>query len=55
LSPFMWVGTDIYCPVSKGRKWIGIELKDSYFKQAIINLEEADKRFEEKQKQISLF
>ena len=28
-----------------GRKAIGIELKDSYFKQAILNLKEAPKRF----------
>ena len=26
-------------------KGIGIELKDSYYKQAILNLKEADKRF----------
>jgi hypothetical protein len=29
-----------------GRKAIGIELKDSYFKQAKINLELASSRFE---------
>ena len=29
-----------------GRKAIGIELKDSYFKQAKINLELASKRFD---------
>ena len=31
--------------VSMGRKAIGIELKDSYYKQAILNVKEADKRF----------
>jgi hypothetical protein len=38
-----------------GRKAIGIELKDSYFKQAILNLKEAEKRFKEKIKQEQLF
>jgi hypothetical protein len=28
-----------------GRKAIGIELKDSYFKQAVINLKEVNSRF----------
>lgn len=46
LTPFMGVGSEVYSPVSMGRKAIGIELKDSYFKQAKINLELANKRFE---------
>jgi DNA modification methylase len=46
LTPFMGVGSEVYSPVSMGRKAIGIELKDSYFKQAKINLELAGKRFE---------
>lgn len=45
LTPFMGVGTEVFSPVSHGRKAIGIELKDSYFKQAKINLELAEKRF----------
>lgn len=45
LTPFMGVGSEVYSPVSLGRKGIGIELKDSYFKQASINLNEANKRF----------
>lgn len=45
LTPFMGVGSEVYSPVSLGRKAIGIELKDSYFKQAIANLKLADKRF----------
>jgi DNA modification methylase len=48
LTPFMGVGSEVYSPVSLGRKAIGIELKDSYFKQAIINLKEASKRFKDK-------
>lgn len=47
LTPFMGVGSEVYSPVSMGRKAIGIELKDSYFKQARLNLDQADKRFNE--------
>lgn len=45
MTPFMGVGSEVYSPVSLGRKAIGIELKDSYFKQAKINLDLASKRF----------
>jgi DNA modification methylase len=55
LSPFMGVGSDVFSPVSMGRKAIGIELKDSYFKQAILNLKDAEKRFKAKAKQTELF
>ena len=55
LTPFMGVGSEVYSPVSLNRKAIGIELKDSYFKQAKINLDLADKRFNEGFKQETLF
>ena len=56
LTPFMGVGSEVYSPVSLGRKAIGIELKDSYFKQARINLSLASARFEnEGAKQEPLF
>ena len=55
LTPFMGVGSEVYSPVSLGRKAIGIELKDSYFKQAKINLEHAYDRFEEESEQLKLF
>lgn len=55
LTPFMGVGSEVFSPVSMGRKAIGIELKDSYFKQAKLNLKEAEKRFRESVKQASLF
>jgi len=48
LSPFMGVGSDVFSPVSMGRKAIGVELKDSYYKQAILNLQDASKRFSNK-------
>lgn len=54
LTPFMGVGSEVFSPISMGRKAIGIELKDSYYKQAKLNLVEANKRFERKMKQESL-
>lgn len=45
LTPFMGVGSEVYSPVSMGRKAIGIELKDSYYKQAIRNLATVGSRF----------
>lgn len=56
LTPFMGVGSEVYSPVSMGRKAIGIELKDSYYKQAVLNIKDAEKRFLNKAtKQTSLF
>lgn len=54
LTPFMGVGSEVFSPVSMGRKAIGIELKDSYFKQAILNMEDAGKRFKVQPKQMSI-
>lgn len=55
LTPFMGVGSEVYSPVSLGRKAIGIELKDSYFKQAKINLSMAENRFKVETTQETLF
>jgi DNA modification methylase len=55
LTPFMGVGSEVFSPVSLGRKAIGIELKDSYYKQAIINMKESNKRFKEFVKSKELF
>ncbi len=46
LTPFAGVGSEVYSPVSLGRRAIGIELKDSYYKQGLINLSLAKNRFE---------
>jgi DNA modification methylase len=56
LSPFGGVMSEPFSAVSLGRKAIAIELKDSYFKQAKINLEHAEKRFNDnnKNKQLTL-
>lgn len=55
LTPFMGVGSEVYSPVSMGRKAIGVELKDSYFKQAILNLKDAKSRYQDKPTQEELF
>lgn len=49
LTPFMGVGSEVYSPVSMGRKAIGIELKESYYKQAIKNLKDVKTRFDDDQ------
>jgi DNA modification methylase len=54
-TPFMGVGSEVYSPLTMGRKAIGIELKDSYFKQAKINIEQVKYRFEKKAEQKELF
>jgi len=46
LTPFMGVGSEVYGAVKAGRRAIGCELKQSYFAQAVRNL---DKLSEEKQ------
>jgi DNA modification methylase len=40
-TPFMGVGSEVYSAVLHGRKGIGAELKASYYKQAVRNLEAA--------------
>ncbi len=39
LTPFMGVGSEVYQSVKSGRRGIGIELKETYYKQAVKNLE----------------
>ena len=41
LTPFMGVGSEVYGAVMNGRRGIGVELKPSYYRQAIKNLESA--------------
>lgn len=43
LTPFMGVGSEVYGAVLNGRKGVGIELKESYYKQAILNIRDAAK------------
>ena len=41
LSPFAGVGSEVYGAVCNGRKGIGVELKPSYYRQALKNLANA--------------
>lgn len=43
LTPFMGVGSEVYGAVSLGRRAIGFELKDSYYRQAVKNVQFAAK------------
>jgi len=54
LTPFMGVGSEVYGALNMGRKGIGIELKESYFKQAVKNLESFSEE-SENENQLSLF
>lgn len=42
LTPFLGIGSEVYCAAKMGRKGIGIELKPSYFRQAVKNLQGID-------------
>ena len=37
----MGIGTEVFCAVCLGRKGIGVELKESYYKQAVKNMAES--------------
>lgn len=39
LSPFAGIGSEVYTAVKLGRKGIGVELKQSYYEQAVRNLQ----------------
>lgn len=43
-TPFMGVGSEVAGAVMNGRKGIGVELKSTYFKQAVKNLEEITRK-----------
>jgi hypothetical protein len=51
LSPFAGIGSEGWCSILRGRRFVGIELKDTYFNQAAGNLEDAESQL----KQQSLF
>lgn len=40
-TPFMGVGSEVYSPVILGRRGIGVELKASYYRQALKNVQMA--------------
>lgn len=40
-TPFMGVGSEVYSAVRNGRRGVGVELKPSYYRQAVKNVEAA--------------
>jgi DNA modification methylase len=48
LTPFAGIGSEVYQSVLRGRKGVGIELKESYFKTAVRNCREAEVRSNQK-------
>lgn len=42
LSPFAGIGSEGFVAVQHGRKFVGVELKEAYFKHAVANLKEAE-------------
>lgn len=43
LSPFAGIGSEGYVSIQRGRRYIGIELKEGYYKQACANLQRAER------------
>lgn len=52
LTPFMGVGSEVYGAVKAGRKGIGIELKESYYNQAVKNVMEAAEQTPAEQREL---
>lgn len=52
LSPFAGIGSEGYVAVQRDRKFVGIELKESYWRQAVANLKQAE---ESKSSELDLF
>lgn len=45
LSPFMGIGSEGWASIKAGRKFIGCELKESYWRQAVKNISDAETQF----------
>ena len=46
-TPFMGVGSEVFSAVQNGRRGVGVELKPSYYRQAVKNMAEATARVEQ--------
>ncbi len=44
MSPFMGIGSEGYQALKLARKFVGVELKENYFRQAVKNLESVDRQ-----------
>lgn len=47
LTPFMGIGSEVYQSILDERKGIGFELKDSYFREAVKNIQVAEAKMNE--------
>jgi len=54
-TPFMGVGSEVYVPVMLGRRGVGAELKASYFRQAVKNVEIAEQGGRDESDTVELF
>ena len=54
-SPFGGVGSEPFCAVSMGRKAVACELKESYYRQAVRNVESGVKNWRDSADQKTLF
>ena len=43
LTPFLGIGSEIYQALEMKRRGVGIELKESYFNQAVLNCKAIEK------------
>ena len=50
LDPFNGIGSSVYQSLKMGRRGIGVELKDSYFQQSVLNCKNIVKELEEKER-----
>lgn len=48
-TPFMGVGSEVYGAVRLGRRGVGVELKPSYYRQAIANLDSVDEPLQDQE------
>jgi DNA modification methylase len=42
LSPFAGIGSEGYCSIQSGRRFVGFELKPSYYNCAVKNLQQCE-------------
>jgi DNA modification methylase len=55
MTPFMGVGSEVYVPVMLGRRGVGAELKTSYFRQALKNVEIAEQGGRDESDSLDMF
>ncbi len=54
LTPFAGVGSELCQSISMGRKAVGIELKDTYYDQALLNCKDAKQGISDAQNEITM-